>query len=237
MGNSFRLPSLYERFGGYLYGGYDYAYGDPRLAPERSVSGDFGFDQYAFHQHLKVSGTYFYTRLQNVVAFLNFPPGYVDPYGRTGGYEDTPGGISRGVEVSGDFRPTRKTAVFATYTYTSSKDIQSEYYTGLPYAPLQTPRILPNQVSIVATQQLGKHADLGMDFLGGSNFLYPLYGYAYEFPGPRQLGLDAGYSLSFTEKASARFYVRVSNALDQNYYENGFHTPQRWAVGGIHFSF
>jgi hypothetical protein len=36
---------------------------------------------------------------------------------------------------------------------------------------------------------------------------------------------------------SARFYVRVSNALDQSYYEDGFRTPQRWAVGGIHFGF
>jgi vitamin B12 transporter len=237
VGNSFRLPSLYERFGGFLFDGVDYAYGDPRLAPERSVAGDFGFDQYLFQQHLKLSASYFYTRLQHVITFLNFPPGYVDPYGRTGGYSGAPGGNARGVELSGDFHPTRKTSVFATYTYTNAKDLQSEYYTGLAYAPLQTPRIFPNQVSIVATQQLGKHIDLGMDFLGGSNFLYPLYGYAYQFNGPRQLGLDGGYSLSFSEKTSARFYFRVSNALDQNYYDNGFHTPQRWAVGGIHFSF
>jgi iron complex outermembrane receptor protein len=237
VGNSFRLPSLYERFGGYLFDNYDYAYGDPRLAPERSVSGDFGIDQYLFRQRLKVSATYFYTRLQHVITYLDFPPGYSDPYGRTGGYSGATGGMSRGVELSGDFHPTRNTNVFATYTYTNAEDLQSEYYTGLSYAPLQIPRILPNQVSIVATQQLGKHADLGLDFLGGSSFLYPLYGYAYRFDGPRQLGLDAGYSLSFTEKSNVRFYVRVSNALNQNYYDDGFHTPQRWAVGGIHFSF
>ena len=29
----------------------------------------------------------------------------------------------------------------------------------------------------------------------------------------------------------------ISNALDQNFYENGFHTPNRWAVGGIHLNF
>ncbi len=236
-GNSFRLPSLYERFGGYLFDGFDYAYGDPRLAPERSVSGDFGFDQYLFQQHLKVSGTYFYTRLQHVITYLSFPPGYVDPYGRSGGYAGSPGGMSRGVELSGDFHPTRKTSVFATYTYTNAKDLQSEYYTGLPYAPLQTPRVLPNQVSIVASQQWGKHADLGMDFVAGSNFLYPLFGFAYRFNGPRQLGLDAGYSLAFNEKTGVRFYVRVSNVLDQNYYEDGFRTPERWAVGGLRFSF
>ena len=237
VGNSFRLPSLYERFGGSLFDGFDYAYGDPRLAPERAVSGDFGFDQYAFQERLKLSATYFYTRLQHVITYLSFPPGYVDPFGRSGGYTGAPGGMSRGVELSGTFHPTRKTNVFATYTYTNSKDLKSEYYTGLPYAPLQTPRISPNQVSIIATQQFGKHADLGMDFLAASKFLFPLYGYAYQFNGPRQLGLDAGYSLSFSERTSARFYVRVSNALDQSYYEDGFRTPQRWVVGGIHFSF
>jgi len=237
LGNSFRLPSLYERFGGFLFDGTDFAYGDPRLAPERFVSGDFGFDQYLFRQHLKVSATYFYTRLQHVIMFLDFPPGYVDPYGRTGGYSGTAGGISRGVELSGDFHPARRTTVFATYTYTNAKDLQSEYFTGLPYAPLQMPRILPNQVSIIATQQIGKHVDLGMDFLAGSKFFYPLYGYAYQFDGPRQLGLDAGYSLNFAERMGARFYLRVSNTLDQSYYEDGFHAPQRWAVGGIHLSF
>jgi iron complex outermembrane receptor protein len=237
VGNSFRLPSVYERFAGYLFDGYDYAYGDPRLAPERAVTGDFGFDQYAFREHLKISATYFYTRLEHVITYLSFPPGYVDPYGRFGGYAGAPGGMSRGVELSGTFRPARHTNVYATYTYTNSKDIQSEYYTGLPYAPLQTPRTLPNQLSIVATRQFGKHADVGMDFLAGSKFLFPLYGYAYQFDGPRQLGLDAGYSLAFTEKTNARFYVRVSNALDQNHYEDGFRTPGRWAVAGIHFSF
>jgi hypothetical protein len=237
VGNSFRLPSLYERFGGYLFDGYDYAFGDPRLAPERAVTGDIGLDQYAFRERLKVNATYFYTRLQHFITYLDFPPGYVDSYGRFGGYSGAPGGISRGVEISGTLRATRRTNVYATYTYTNSKDLQSEYYTGLPYAPLQTPRILPHQVSFVATQQFGKHADLGMDFLAGSKFLFPLYGYAYQFNGPRQLGLDAGYSLAFSEKTSARFYVRISNALDQHYYEDGFQTPGRWAAGGIHFSF
>ena len=50
---------------------------------------DFGFDQYLFRQLLKVSGTYFYSHLQQVIGYLDFPPGYVDPYGRTGGYYNT----------------------------------------------------------------------------------------------------------------------------------------------------
>ncbi|MBV8550898.1 MAG: TonB-dependent receptor [Acidobacteriaceae bacterium] len=243
VGNSFRLPSLYERFGGFLYQGYDFAYGDPRLAPERAVSGDFGFDQYLFHDHLKISGTYFYTRLQQIIFFEDLPIQYIDPYGRTSGYVNVGGGMSRGVEVSGEFRPTGRTSIFASYTYVNSKDATSQYYTGTSIDPLQIPGILPNTVSIIATQQLGRKIDLALDFLGGSDYLWPLYGvsdfepHPYQFAGPKQLGLSAGYTLSMSDRISTRFYVRVSNALDQEYYEQGFRTPGRWAVGGVHFSF
>lgn len=93
-GNSFRMPSIYERFGGYFYGGIYYPIGDPRLAPERAISLDFGFDQYFFRERLKLSGTYFYSHLQQVIGYLNFPPAYVDPFGRTGGYYDTKGSMA-----------------------------------------------------------------------------------------------------------------------------------------------
>jgi len=231
------LPSLFERFGGFLFQGFDFAYGDPRLSPERAVSIDFGFDQYLFQQHLKISASYFYSHLQEVIGFLDFPPGFIDPYGRTAGYYNTAGGIARGVELSGEFRPNARTAIFASYTYTNAQDRVSQYYTGTGSAPLQSPRILPHYATLIATRQLGNHFDLAADFDGGSDYLYPLYGYAYRFAGPHQLGLSAGYSVHLTEQTAARFYVRVSNALGQNYYEDGFRTPSRWAVGGIHFSF
>jgi iron complex outermembrane receptor protein len=242
-GNSFRLPSLYERFGGFLYQGFDFAYGDPRLAPERAVSGDFGFDQYLFHDHLKISATYFYTRLQQVIFFEDLPPQYIDPFGRSSGYVNTGGGISRGIELSGEFHPSRRTSIFASYTYANSKEAQSPYYTGTSIDPLQTPAILPNMVSIVATQTLSHGIDFALDFLSGSKYLYPIYGvldfqpHPYVLDGPRQLGLSAGYTIGIKEQSTLRFYTRVSNALDQSYYEEGFRTPGVWATGGIHLSF
>ncbi len=242
-GNSYRTPSIYERFGGYFYGGAYFAAGDPRLSPERAVSGDFGFDQYLWHEHLKVSATYFYSHLQQVIGFLDFPPGYVDPYGRTGGYYNTGGGTARGVEISGEFKPARSTTVNASYVHTNSQDRVSEYYTGTGVDPLQTPRILPNEVKIVAMQQIGKRIDVAADFDGGSPYLYPIFGFlasgstAYRFDGPRQLGLSAGYTVPVSERSSARVYVRVYNTLDQDYYEDGFRTPHRWASGGVRFTF
>jgi iron complex outermembrane receptor protein len=237
VGNSFRLPSLYERFGGYLFQGVDYAYGDPRLAPERYISGDFGFDQYLFRERLKVSASYFYTELQQLIGFLDFPPGYVDPYGRTAGYYNERGGISRGAELSGQLRLSSNTLLMASYTYTHAQDRVSQYYTGTVVSPIDTPRIFKNAVSVTAMQSLGHHVDLAMDFQGGSHYLYPLYGYAFEFNGPRELGLSGGYSHRFRERYNGRIYFRVSNALNQTFYEDGFQTPKRWAVAGIHLGY
>ncbi len=245
-GNSFRLPSVYERFGGYFYGGAYTPIGDPRLAPERAISLDFGFDQYLFRERLKLSGTYFYSHLQQVIGYLNFPPGYVDPFGRTAGYYDTKGSMARGVELSAEFRPTRKTTILTSYVYTNARDVVSQYYTGTAIDPVQTPRILPHDVKVTAMQQLGKRFDVAMDFEGGSSYLFPLFGYdqsfnyqpfAYRFQGPRQLGLSGGYTLNLNDRISTRLYVRVSNTLNQNYYEDGFETPGRWAVAGIRLGF
>jgi hypothetical protein len=79
--------------------------------------------------------------------------------------------------------------------------------------------------------------EAALDFVGGSDFLYPLYGLAYRFDGPRQLGLSTSYTVPLTDRLNMRLYARVSNTLDQQYYDDGYLTPQRWAVGGVRFSF
>ncbi|MGH9934762.1 MAG: TonB-dependent receptor, partial [Blastocatellia bacterium] len=45
VGNGYRSPSLYERFGAGFFGGSFTAFGDPRLKPERSIAVDGGVDQ------------------------------------------------------------------------------------------------------------------------------------------------------------------------------------------------
>jgi hypothetical protein len=34
-----------------------------------------------------------------------------------------------------------------------------------------------------------------------------------------------------------RFFVRAENLLGQTYFEEGFHTPRRWASVGLKLSF
>jgi vitamin B12 transporter len=240
VGNSFRMPSLYERFGSYFYGGSFSNYGDPRLSPERAVSVDGGVDQYLLRDRLRVSASYFYSHLQQVIGF-DFSGVFVDPatdpYGRFGGYYNTGGGIARGAELSGEFRPARRTRLFASYTYTAALDRYSQYFTGTGVDPLQTPRIMPNTVTVSATQQFTKRIDATLSFDGGSDYLFPIYSTPYRFGGPRQLNLSAGYDLPLTERLHARFSVRVENALNQLYYEQGFKTPGLWATGGVNLMF
>ena len=102
VGRGYRAPSLFERFGTGFDPVFGYSvYGDPRLKPEHSTSVDSGVDQAFFHGRLKTSASYFYTWLQDVINFDTsgqINPA-LDPFGRSIGYLNTQGGISRGVET------------------------------------------------------------------------------------------------------------------------------------------
>ena len=116
LGNSFRAPSLFERFGGSFSpfsGGFNY-WGDPRLDPERAIAVDGGIDQWLFGAKWRLSATYFYTNLQKTVIFdfANFPAS--DIFGRFGGYRNTGGGIARGLEIGTQVSPTSTTNIQAT---------------------------------------------------------------------------------------------------------------------------
>jgi vitamin B12 transporter len=242
VGNAYRAPSLYERFGTYFDGSTFSAYGDPRLSPERSISVDAGFDQYLSRDTVRLSATYFYTRLQQTIAYDpgNFVTPASDPYGRYGGYFNTPGGIARGVEISGEAKLPRRVLVRAGWTYTNSIDRISEYSNGL----LQTPRILPETFTFAVMKPFGKHWDTAFDFLAGSHFLFQLYSalppydaLGYSFKGPRKANLSLGYTQPFAERFKLRIYTRLENLLNQDYFEDGFPTPGFVARAGVQVTF
>ena len=79
--------------------------------------------------------------------------------------------------------------------------------------------------------------DAAFDFWAAGDYLVPLSGRAFVFPGPRQAGLSAGYTHPLTERSKLRLYTRINNLGGQEYYEDGFRTPGRWAVAGVTFSF
>lgn len=240
VGNGYRAPSLYERFGTF-FGSFGYStYGDPRLRPDRSVAFDAGVDQSLLSNRLRVAATYFYTRLQQVIIFDfsgGIEPG-TDPFGRFGGYRNTNGGLARGLEVSASVAPARSLNVAVSYTYTNA-DQRQPVVSGV----IRSFAIPNHQVTVVATQRFGQRLFLNFDLVTSSSYLAPLFdpstfaNRAFEFDGVAKADLGASYRLPVAENRSLRFFGKVENLFNQEYFEAGYRTPGATAVGGVQFEF
>ncbi|MGA3242145.1 MAG: TonB-dependent receptor [Bryobacteraceae bacterium] len=238
-GRGYRAPSLFERFGTGFDPVYGYSvYGDPRLKPEHSTGIDAGVDQTFFKGRLKTSATYFYTWLENVINFdtsgLIDPA--TDPFGRSVGYLNTKGGISRGIETSAAVAPVRSVKVTAAYTYVNAIE-----RTPIVGDVLQTFVIPKNQFSLLVTEQATSRLMLTFDTLASSSYLAPVYGdvvtQTYRFNGIHKVNLGASYRIPIGEYRAIRFFVRADNIFNQTYFESGFLTPGRTASSGLQYEF
>lgn len=239
VGNGYRAPSLYERFGTSFFAGSFGALGDPRLRPERSLAFDAGLDQTLANNRVRASATYFYTRLQEVIAFdfsgLVTQP---DPFGRFGGYANTRGGLARGVELSLAAAPVRSLDLSASYTYTNA-DERVPRVAGV----LRTFGIPAQQFSLVATERIGRRVLLNFDLTAASNYLVGIFNpqtfglNVFRFAGLRKADAGASYTLPLTDARSLRFFGYVENLTGHEYFENGFRTPGRTGRAGAQFSF
>ncbi len=239
IGRGYRAPSLYERFGTGFDPIFGYSiYGDPLLKPEHMLSADAGVDQSFAQGRAKISAAYFYTWLENVITFdttgLINPA--TDPFGRSIGYINTPGGISRGVELAASFVPVRALTLTSAYTYVNAIE-----RTPIVGDTLQTFVIPPQQFSILATGRLTPRILLTAETLLSSDYLAPIYGstitQVFRFNGLRRVDLGASYRLPLSEFRAIRFFVRTENLLNQAYYESGFLTPGRTGKAGVQFEF
>jgi vitamin B12 transporter len=234
VGNGYRAPSLYERFGASFFFGSFSAYGDPTLRPERLLAFDTGIDQYLAGNRLRIRSTFFYTRIQEDILFdsSGITPG-TDPYGRWGGYRNTGGGLARGVELSVEATPTRSLSVNSSYTYTNADERRSSLIGG----SLRSIRIFPHMFTSTITQRFGHRVDVTFDFLAASDYLYPFSSRPFIFPGPRKGDIAAAYTHPISERHSLRFFTRVENVFNREYYEDGFRTPKAWATAGVKWLF
>ena len=238
VGRGYRSPSLFERFGAGFDADFGYSlYGDPRLRPERSIAFDGGLDQSFFHERLRTSATYFYTRLQDVIIF-DFSGAIdpsTDPFGRFGGYRNTKGGLARGLEFSSLFSATRSLDLSAAYTYTNAIE-RVPIVSGVLRSFL-TP---DHQFSAVVTQHIGQRIFVTFDCTVSSNYLAPIFGEtsrAYRFDGIKKAGLGVSYRLPLAEYKAVRFFAKADNVFNQTYYESGFRTPGATGVSGLQFEF
>ncbi len=244
-GNAYRAPAMYERFGAGFSnnpatGDVVFTpYGDPRLSPDRYNSVDAGVDQYLFGSRLRLSPTFFYTRIQRITGFDS--SGVVnpatDPFGRSLGYINGSGGITRGVELSAEARPVRSLLVNGSYTYVNANTDRDLSVTG--FFKLFT--VHPHTATLVASKQWGRRLDTTVDLFHGSSHYVPFFAVtrsrAFELPGYTKTGLTASYKIRDTETGSIRAYVRIDNLFNQTYYEAGWLAAKATVVGGIGYRF
>jgi vitamin B12 transporter len=236
VGNGYRSPSIFERFGSSYFEGSFTGLGDPRLRPERTLAFDMGVDQYLLGQKARVSATWFYTNLQETILFdfsgLLSPK--TDPFGRGSGYLNSGGAIARGFEVSAEAAPTATLKLRAAYTYTNG-DVRRSNVVNRDF--FEIPFTSPHQFSVVATQRLTRRIDVVADFWDADRHTAVFSSRAYLFAGPHKLDLVGNYTLPAGDRGHWRFYGKVSNLLDSQYLEGGYRTPGRWGIGGIEFQF
>lgn len=245
VGNGYRVPSLFERFGTFFstFGTPSFvALGDPSLNPEKTIAVDAGIEQDLADNRVRLSATYFYTRLNDIIGFGNVVPAIGTTLRPFGGYENQKGGRSSGVELSGRFRPARSTDIFTSYTLTRSRQRTPQVAgSGI----LDTLGVPEHQFTLVATQRFRRFW-VNFDFLATSSYLAPIFDtnafsfqtYIYRFKGNRKGDLTAGYTFGFrNETKTLRLFGTIENVFDHEYFENGFRTAGANARFGVSFGF
>ncbi len=235
VGNGYRAPSVFERFGSSIFNGVFSPFGDPRLRPERSIAVDGGIDQRLAGDSVLLSATYFYTRLQEVIVFDS--TGVVnpttDPFGRLSGFRNTGGGLARGAELAVNTKPYRTLDLSASYTFTNSVN----------RVPSSVPEFLRTFVqprhtfTLFATQQITRRLDVVFDMFAYGSYFFPFSRRAFRFSGPVKADLGASYTVPVSDRASLRFYGKVENIFDREYFESGFRTPGAVFSGGLGLRF
>lgn len=240
-GNSYRAPSLYERFGGGfsanpVTGVVQFtAYGDPMLGPDRYNSIDAGIDQYLWNSRLRLSATWYYIRVVSITAFDSSGAirAETDPYLRTMGYINGSGGISRGVEFGFESRPLRSLTLGGAYTYTNANLDRDITVRGF-WRVFQVPR---HTASLVVLKRWGRRFDTNLDLFRQGAYYNAYFAVnrsrSFEFPGFTKVDLTAGYRVWESDKRFVRLFTRIENVLDQTYYQNGWRGPGLYAVAGI----
>ena len=237
VGNGFRAPSLFERFGEGNFGSAGVVrFGDPTLKAEQSISVDGGVDQRLANDRVLFGATYFYTRLQRVIGFTGFA---VDPLGlgRFSGFENRPGGLSRGVETYFNTAPVKGMELRASYTFTNSdravvgQGLQPEY-------------VIPEHLFGLTLTQRYRTLLFSFDLNRTGSYIsqvfennFPFRMAEMTFSGYTKGDLFVSYERRQTERVTLVLFGGVENVFNQKYFENGFLAPRALGRGGVNVKF
>lgn len=239
VGNGYRVPSLYERFGTFFFFGRFFAQGNPDLKPERSLGIDAGIEQYFANQKVRLSATFFYTKVKDEITYLP-----TDDFGAPV-YYNFDRHFSRGIETSVDIKPTKSTDVFASYTFTNSdvRNFRRPSIVTVASTDRAAFGIPGHQFTVVATQRFDRFW-VTFDLLATSTYLATVFSsstfsqYTYRFDGNLRGDLTAGYRFPLRgERLTLRVFGTIENMFDNEYFENGFRTPGMNGRVGVSFGF
>jgi hypothetical protein len=234
VGNSFRAPSLTERFS--LFRGQ--RIGNPFLRPERGLSVDGGVDQEFMSGRMRASATYFYTRLQEVIVSTSLVN---TVNGR--------GALSRGVELSLAASPLRGLDVNTSYTYTRSDQVQVVptlrfdnvlIPVGASVPSFDIPR---HSLGLEVNQRIGESFNINFDLYSVGQHNFPLFDpiffsqVIFTFKGYTKADLGASYTRRIDESKQITFYGKADNIFDRKIFEEGVRSPGVTGVGGVRFRF
>lgn len=234
VGNGFRAPSLFERFGEAVIANTPQRIGDPTLRAEQSLGVDGGFDQRLSSDRLRFGATYFYTRLQRVIDF-----NFIDPLGLrlNGGYFNRPGGIARGVETYLEAAPFRGTDLRASYTFTNSDRF-------VPGAGLQQEYVIPRHLLGLTLNQRYKALLFSFDLNRTGSYLAPVFENDFpfrtavlKFGGYTKADAFLSYERGLGERVVLVLFGGADNLFNRRYFENGFRAPGAAGRGGASFRF
>lgn len=235
VGNGFRAPSLFERFGEGTFGSAGVVrFGDPTLRAEQSISVDGGFDQRLANDKVLFGATYFYTRLQRVIAFTGFA---VDPLGlgRFSGFTNRPGGLSRGAETYFSTSPVKGMDLRASYTFTNS---------DREVAGLQPEYVIPENLFGLTLTQRYRALLFSFDLNYTGSYLAPVFENNFpfrqadlRFDGYTKGDVFVSYERRQTERVTLVLFGGVENVFNERYFENGFLAPRAVGRGGVQIKF
>jgi outer membrane receptor protein involved in Fe transport len=174
--------------------------------------------------------------LQRAIAFTGFA---VDPLGlgRFGGFENRPGGFSRGVETYFDTAPVKGMDLKASYTFTNS----DRAVAGQGLLPEY---VIPKHLFGLTVTQRYRTLLFSFDLNRTGSYLAPVFENNFPFrmaeltfSGYTKGDLFVSYERQQTERVTLVLFGGVDNVFNQTYYENGFLAPKALGRGGIRVRF
>jgi iron complex outermembrane receptor protein len=233
VGNGYRAPSLFQRFGTTFFGGSFTVIGEPALRPERSIAVDAGLRPKLFPRPR--------ARLRDLLLHA---PARSHRFRRSRLAARHTATFRRISEHRRRTRARRRTQhdpcahaharPLTSYTFTNS-DSRTPQAGGI----ISSYVIPDHQFTFVATNRFTDRFLVNLDFNASSDYLAPL-GFptrVFEFDGALRLDLGASYTLPVGERNSFRFFGKVDNLLDRDRYENGFRLPGAALRAGTAFRF